>query len=152
MTDELDDDFNPPSITGEWRSPPIVASSSLQKLPELVSAAYEQAPPPVRTKFIEYLLGPVGPLALLAIANGAFAHLLYRLKRDAVPISLDDVARITSNHVLELARYVQQCSPEALLPITSLIGERPIEFVTIGGSALLIGLMDWMRRQVDERK
>src|SRR5207244_11865128 len=82
-----------------------ISDSSTDGLPELVSAAYERAPTPVRTKFIEYLLGPLGPLALVAIANGAFGHLLYRLRRDAVAISLDDAARITSKHILELARY-----------------------------------------------
>src|SRR5207253_11071161 len=111
-------------------------------IPELVSAVYEKAPAPLRTKLLEYLLRPVGPLALVAIANGAFGHLLYRLRRDAVAISLDDAARITSKHILELARYVEQCSPNALLRITSLITERPGAFVTIGGSALLISLID----------
>jgi hypothetical protein len=125
----------------------VAGSGSTEGLPELVAAAYERAPTPVRTKFIEYLLGPLGPLALVAIANGAFGHLLYRLRRGAVPISLDDAARITSNHILELARYLEQCSPDALLRIASLITERPGAFVTIGGSALLIGLIDWMRRQ-----
>jgi hypothetical protein len=149
MTDEFDDDLDPLSIGGNRRSAAMVGCSTVHRLPELVSAAYELAPAPVRSRFIEYLLDPVGPLALLAIANGAFGHLLYRLRRDAVPISLDDVARITSSHVLELARYLEQSSPEVLLRIGSLIGDRPIELVTIGGSALLIGLMDWMRRQTD---
>jgi len=127
----------------------MAGPSSTQALPDLVSAAYEQAPTPVRPKFIEYLLGPVGPLALVAIGNGAFGHLLHRLRRDAVTVSLDDAARITSNHILELARYVEQCSPEVLLRIASFIAERPSEFVTIGGSALLINLVEWMRRQSD---
>jgi hypothetical protein len=76
---------------------------------------------------------------------------MHRLRRDAVPISLDDAARVTSNHILELARYVEQCSPDALLRITSLTTERPGAVVTIGGSALLIGFIDWMRRQDDHR-
>jgi hypothetical protein len=149
MTDEFDDSYDHVRDERDRQQRVMAGSSSTHGLPELVSAAYEQAPTPVRTKFIEYLLGPVGPLALVAIGNGAFGHLLYRLRRDAVPISLDDAARITSNHILELARYVEQCSPEVLLRIGSLIAERPSEFVTIGGSALLIGLIEWMRRQSD---
>jgi len=100
-------------------------------IPELVSAVYEKAPAPLRTKLLEYLLRPVGPLALVAIATGAFGHLLYRLRRDAMPISLDDAARITSGHVLELARYVEQCSPHVLLRIGSLIAASPM-VATIG--------------------
>jgi hypothetical protein len=125
--------------------------SSTQGLPELVSAVYEQAPAPVRMKFIEYLLTPVGPLALVAIANGSFAHFLYRLGGGAVRPSLDDTARITSSHILELARHLERCSPEVLLRIGSLITEGSSQFATVGGWALLIGLIDWMRRQGDYR-
>src|SRR6266446_5318788 len=97
------------------------AGKSAYDIPELVCAVYETAPVPLRTKLLECLLRPVGPLALVAIAAGAFGHLLYRLRRDAMPISLDDLARITPGHVLELTRYVEQCSPHVLLRIGSLI-------------------------------
>jgi len=94
----------------------------------------------VRTKLLECLLRPVGPLALVAIASGAFGHLLYRLRHDAEPIALHQVARITSDHVLELARYVEQCSPHVLARIGSLIAGSPLGIATIGGSALLFAL------------
>jgi hypothetical protein len=81
---------------------------------ERVSQVYEQSPLAVRARLIERLLRPVGPLALLAVSAGAFAHLIYRLGRDAVPVSLEDAARISSEHVLELARYIEQSSPAAL--------------------------------------
>jgi len=79
-------------------------------------------------------------LALVAIAAGAFGRFMYRLTGNAVPISLDDAARISSGHVLELARYVEQCSPGALLRIGSLIAASPIGVATLSGSALLIAL------------
>jgi hypothetical protein len=151
MTVDFDETNDEEPNESDRRQCAVAGSGSTDGLPELVAAAYERAPTPVRTKFIEYLLGPLGPLAVVAIANGAFGHLLHRLRRDAVPISLDDAARVTSSHILELARYVEQCSPDALLRITSLITERPGAVVTIGGSALLIGLIDWMRRQDDHR-
>jgi hypothetical protein len=121
-------------------------SESNAGIPELVSQVYEQAPAPLRAKLLECLLGPVGPLALVAIAAGVFGRFMYRLTGDAVPISLDDAARITSNHVLELARYVEQCSPDALLRIGSLITASPIGMATISGSALLIALNAFRRR------
>jgi hypothetical protein len=127
------------------RAGAIAGADSTRGLPELVSSTYDRAPAPVRTKLIEYLLGPVGPLALIAIANGAFVHFLYRAERNAVPVSVDDAATITSGHVLELARYVEQSSPEVLLPIGSLIAERPVDLFTIGGSALFLGLLDCIR-------
>ena len=121
-----------PNIANGPRAGAIAEAGSARGLPELVSSTYDRAPAPVRTKLIEYLLGPVGPLPLIAIANGAFVH-------------FDDAATITSSHVLELARYVEQCSPEVLLQIGWLIAERPADLFTIAGSALFVGLLDWIR-------
>jgi len=111
-----------------------------QRIPKLVSEVYDQAPARVRAKLLECLLRPVGPLALVTIAAGAFGRFLYRLQRDAVPISLDDVARVTSDHVLELARYVEQSSPGVLLQVGTLIAARPLGWATVSGSALLLAL------------
>jgi hypothetical protein len=109
-------------------------------IPELVSAVYEEAPAPLRTQLLECLVRPLGPLALVAIAGGAFGHLLYRLRRNAVAISLDDTARVTSEQVLELTRYVEQCKPDAVLKIGALIADRRIGVVTVRGAALLMAL------------
>ncbi len=109
-------------------------------IPELVSQVYHQAPMRLRAKLLECLLRPVGPLALVTIAAGAFGRFLYRLRRNAVPISVEDAAPITSDHVLELARYVEQCSPDTLLKFGTLIASHPLGFATLSGSALLIAL------------
>jgi hypothetical protein len=146
MMDEFDEAFDPSLASRQRQAGVIAEGRSALDIPELVSRVYRQAPVPLRAKLLECLLRPVGPLALLAIAAGAFARFLYRLQRDAVPISLDDAARITSDHVLELARYVEQCSPEALLKFGSLIAGRPLGFATISGSALLMALSIWQRR------
>src|SRR5258708_13734198 len=111
---------------------------SEHEIPELVSEVYKQAPAPLRAKLLECLLRPVGPLALVAIAAGVFGRFLHRLTGDAVPISLDDAARITSDHVLDLARYVQQCSPDALLQIGSPIAARPIGLAHLHGPGLVV--------------
>jgi len=103
-----------------------MTSESARSIPELVSALYGQAPAPLRTQLLEHLVRPLGPLAVVGIAAGAFRHLLYRLRRDAVPISLDDAKRVTSEQVLELTRYVEQCSPDALLQIGALIADHPM--------------------------
>lgn len=119
---------------------------SARDIPELVSQVYRQAPVSLRAKLLECLLRPVGPLALLVIAAGAFARFLDRLQRDAVPISLEDAARVTSDNVLELARYVQQSSPDALMRFGHLIAHQPGGFATLSGSALLMTLSIWKRR------
>jgi hypothetical protein len=115
-------------------------SESAANVPELVSAVYEEAPAPLRIRLLECLVRPLGPLALVAIAGGAFAHLLYRLRRNAAPISPNDANRVTSDQVLELTNFVEQCSPDALLHIGALIAGRPLGVVTMRGTALLTAL------------
>lgn len=115
-------------------------SESAAGVPELVSAVYEEAPAPLRIRLLECLVRPLGPLALVAIAGGAFAHLLYRLRRNAAPISFNDVNRVTSEQVLELTNYVVQCSPDALRHIGALIADRPFGVFTMSGAALLTAL------------
>ena len=112
----------------------------VQGIPELVSQVYQQAPMPLRPRLLECLLRPVGPLALVAIAAGAFRRFLYRLRRNAMPISIEDAARITADHVLELARYVEQSSPDVLLKFAALIAAHPLGIATVSGSALLTAL------------
>jgi hypothetical protein len=76
---------------------------------------------PVRAKLIEYLLEPVGPLGLVAIAAGTFGVALHRGGYKRLVVSLDDAARISAEQILELARYVEQCNPHTLQQIASLL-------------------------------
>jgi hypothetical protein len=140
MTDVFDDAFDRKSAkVPRW--PRATAQGRWPRgVPELVSQVYHQAPAFLRAKLLECLLQPVGPLALVVIAAGAFGRFLHRLQRDAIPISIADTARITSDHVLELARYLEQCSPDTLRQFASLIGGRPMGWATISGSALLTTL------------
>jgi hypothetical protein len=123
------------------------SSEGAAPIPELVSQVYAQAPAPLRAKLLECLLTPVGPLALLALGTGAFARFLGRLQGDTSPISLDDAARISSDHVLELARYVEQCSPAVLMRLGALVSQSPLAMATLSGSALLLALQVWRRRR-----
>jgi hypothetical protein len=143
MTDDFDEAL---AASVSWKcsaAPVLMGGAAARPIPELVSEVYSKAPAPLRTKLLECLLRPVGPLALVTIATGAFSHLLHRLTIDASPISLDEAARITSQHVLELARYVEQCSPDELVRIGSLIAANPMAVATVSGSALLFALGAW---------
>jgi hypothetical protein len=139
VSDAVDDEFDRggaavdrQQVAGE--NPPA------RNIPELVSAVYHEGPASLRTRLLECLVRPLGPLAVVAIAAGAFGHLLYRLRHDAAPISTDDASRITSEQVLELTRYVEQCSPDALLQIGVLIADPPISAATVSGTALVTAL------------
>lgn len=143
MIENFDNALDGFTHSGSARPGPAAGAASRRHIPELVSELYSKSPAPLRTQLLECLLRPVGPLALVAIAAGAFSHLLHRLTRDAAPISLEDVARITSEHVLELARYVEQCNPHELMRVGSLLASSPIGVATVSGSALLLALGAW---------
>lgn len=143
MTDDFEEALAESVAWNVSTAPALEGVAAARPIPELVSEIYGKSPAPLRTKLLECLLRPVGPLALVTIATGAFSHLLHRLTRDASPISLDEAARITSEHVLELARYVEQCSPDELVRIGSLIAANPMSVATVSGSALLLALGAW---------
>jgi hypothetical protein len=140
LSSAVDDESDGRRVPANRRPRVAREKGSARDIPELVSALYGEAPTALRVQLVEQLVRPLGPLALVAIATGAFRHLLYRLRRDAAPISPDDVGRITSGQVLELTRYVQQCSPDALLQIGALIADGPVGAMTMSGTALLIAL------------
>ena len=140
VSDAFDDEFRLGRITADRQAQVARENESACNIPELVSAVYDEAPPLLRAQLLECLVRPLGPLALVAIAAGAFGHLFYRLRRDAAPISPDDVSRITSEQVLELTRYVEQCSPDVLLHFGSLITSCPIDAVAMRGTPLLTAL------------
>jgi hypothetical protein len=148
MTNEFAKAINQVGASGDWRVPVETGGNSTHNIPDLLAELYNEAPATLRPTLLECLIRPVGPLAIVTIASGAFAHLLYRLRFNGVPISLDDAARITSDHVLQLARFVEQCSPHALLRIGSLIASSPICVASVSGSALLVGLSAWRRRRI----
>jgi hypothetical protein len=108
-------------------------------LPTLVSDVYRAAPAPLRAKLLECLLRPVGPLALAVIASGAFGAFLQRRTWSPVSLSLDEVARISGDHLFELAGYLEQSSPEVFLQMPGLLASSPLGLAA-GSGALVLAL------------
>jgi len=93
------------------------------------------------------LLRPVGPLALAAVAAGAFASLLPE-RWSGVQVRLEDVLfRIQADHVLDLARYVEQKSPEWLWSLPDALAASPLLMSTLSGALLLTALRHSRRRR-----
>ncbi|HYA65307.1 MAG TPA: hypothetical protein VEE84_01370, partial [Burkholderiaceae bacterium] len=80
MVDEFDEVLI--GTESENRSWHKALACAKHPMPELVSEVYRRSPALLRTKLLECLLRPVGPLALVALSTGAFSHLLHRLTRD----------------------------------------------------------------------
>jgi hypothetical protein len=129
-------------------TPPIAAAAEAAGLPApheanvpvLVAALYDEAPVGLRQRLLNHLLGPVGPLALVAVATGAFASLLPPERWSGAQARLDDVLRIRADQVLDLALYVQQKAPEMLWRLPEIIGSSPVVLGTLSGVLLLTAL------------
>lgn len=116
------------------------------ELAPLVADLFAKAAPSQRVRLLNGLLRPVGPLALVAVAAGAFANLLPTTRWHVATVSLDDAMRLTAGQVLELARYVEQKRPEAFMQLPELLADSPLWVSSLGGALLLLGLRAWRRR------
>ena len=132
-------------------TPPIddarsaLGASAEANVPVLVAALYDEAPAPLRQRLLNHLLRPVGPLALAAVAAGAFACLLPPGRWSGAQVQLDDVWRIGPEQVLGLAQYVEQKSPEMLWRLPEILAASPMVLGTLSGALLLMALRS--RRQ-----
>ncbi len=116
------------------------------ELAPLVADLFAKAAPPQRVRLLNGLLRPVGPLALVAIAAGAFSNLLPTTRWHIASASLDDAMRLTAGQVLELARYVEQKRPEAFMQLPELLADSPLWVNSLGAALLLLALRAWQRR------
>jgi hypothetical protein len=109
-------------------------------LAPLVAGFYDEAPAALRVRMLREMLRPVGPLALVAIAAGAFSRLLPNEPSQAIEITPETASHIGSEQVLELARYVEQKAPELLGQLPSAVGDNPAWMASVSGALLLLAL------------
>jgi hypothetical protein len=96
-----------------------------------------------RSRLVVQLLRPLGPLARVAVASGAFAGVFGRGVGHSAVAALDDFARASTEQVFELARFVEQASPEALRRIASALSAHPpgASALTAAAALLLLRLL-----------
>ena len=136
------DDFDDPLDDALWHRgrqprerPTARARASVARL---MSRLYGTASAPLRARMLTALLRPLGPLGLAAIAAGAFAGFVRRSGADGVRVALDDVARYSNEQIVELARFVEQVSPEALLQAANLVAESGVAAFSVSVAMLLL--------------
>ena len=112
----------------------------------LLATLYRQAPAATRADLLSQLLRPVGPLALVAIAAGAFGRLLPPSRWQGVQVSADDTAQISPQQVLDLVHYVEQKSPELLTQLPQLVAD-PRLWLGSATGALLLALLHARQRK-----
>lgn len=106
----------------------------------LLANFYRDAPSAVRLSLVRAMLRPVGPLALVAIAAGAFARLLPGSPSQPLEVTTESVGSIGPDQVFELARYVEQKAPEWLACLPELVGTPDVWLATVSGALLLVAL------------
>jgi hypothetical protein len=104
------------------------------RIARLASRLYAGADALQRSRMLAGLLRPLGPLGLVAVASGAFAGLLTRGGGPTV----DDVGRFSSQQVFELARFVDQVSPDALRQVANTVIANPYGLSTLGAAAAVL--------------
>ena len=111
MSDELDDQWDPgqrPVGSKNDRTPPGVSTA------RLVGRVYAASDRALRAKLLACLLWPLSPLGRAAVAAGVFAKFVTSDGFEDILAAVDDATRFSSDQIAELARFVQQVSPQAL--------------------------------------
>ncbi len=101
----------------------------------LASRLYVGASALQRSRIVVLLAKPLGPLALVAVASGAFAGLLNRVNTLG---AIDELADFSREQVFELARFVEQVSPDALQQVAGAIVENPFGVSAFGAAAAVL--------------
>lgn len=138
MSDEFDDAPDPTQLRRDTRPPEGARGRYPPTASRLISRLYVVANRPLRAKLLACLLRPLSPLGLVAIAAGAFGGFLHRSNAGGLRIAIDDVSRFSSEQIGELARFVEQVSPEALQGFASLILDNPAGIAAFSASAAVL--------------
>jgi len=85
----------------------------------LVARLYAGGSALQRSTLLDSLMRPLGPLALVGVASGAFACFVGR----AAATTLEDVGRFSRAQVFELAQFVEQVQPQALRAIAQAVAD-----------------------------
>ncbi len=137
MLDEFDDDVEVEEVphSGEHR---IVERAVRPRVARLVSRLYGAAGAPLRIRMLACLVRPLGSLGLAAVASGAFAQLLYRRGEVGAGIPIGDLAGYSNDQIFELARFVEQVSPDAIQQVAGLLADNPIGVSAFSAAVALL--------------
>jgi hypothetical protein len=113
-------------------------SSERSRVASLASRLYASAGAVQRSRIVVALLQPLGPLAIVAVASGAFAGLLNRASALGATLPIDGMGHFTRDQMFELARFVEQVSPDALQQVAGAIAENPFGVSAFGAAAAVL--------------
>jgi len=109
----------------------------------LIGQVYASASPPLKARLLQRLVAPLGVLATVAVAHGAFARIKLQTSWQDLPglqgLS-PDLQKISVDDVVALADRVQLLGTDALLRLADVIGKSPV-LTSSAAAALLMSLL-----------
>jgi hypothetical protein len=134
------DEFEDVAFVARLPSTPAVDgyadSRKRSAIARVVSRVYRVANDALRAQMLTHLLRPLGALALVGVASGAFARLVRRDGLVPDPISAEDMLRYSSEQIRELTLFVYQVNPDALQPLVEQLAQSATGFAALSTAAL----------------
>lgn len=149
MSDEFDDAVDPIATLG---APAVPTVGSSGRAARLMARLYGSANLALRTRLVACLVRPLGSLGVAAVAAGAFTVVLSRRGAGGFAVAMADVADFSKEQVAELARFVEQVSPEALQQAAGLVFENPIGVGAFTASVALLLALELRRASSRDRR
>lgn len=133
MSDQLDPIAAPPQAATQTDARRHATSAS-----RLVARLFVAAGHPLRVRLLHCLMRPLGTLGAAGVAAGAFVAFLGRDGRPQPQFDADAVSLVTSQQVHELASFVEQVDPQALLQFANLASGSSLALATSFSAAALV--------------
>ena len=96
---------------------------------------------------LEYLLPPLGVLALVTVANGVFASIRFKGGVEGGVIAVEEAARVQASDIVALVDRLQMVSVEAVDGLFGLVAASP----TLAGSAAGALLLAALSRRIQKK-
>ena len=138
MSDEFDDSFGYEGLRRGAMPPRTVQAPPRARVARLVSRVYGAAGAPLRARMLACLVRPLGSLGLVAVASGAFASFLHRGSEGGAGVPLDDLGRYSNEQIFELARFVEQVSPDAIQQVAGLLTDSSVSVAAFSAAAAML--------------
>ena len=152
MSDEFDDTFHTDPLRYRMTASGKASERQRSRVARLASRLYAVSGAAMQAKMLDCLLRPLGSLGLVAVASGAFASLLQRGSNRDPGVQLDDLGRFSKDQIVELVRFVEQVSPEAVQQLGSLIADSPMGVPAVGASVAMLLLRALRGRESNVRE
>lgn len=111
------------------------------RISQLVGQLYECAPAAEQARLLEHLLNPLGALARVTVAQGAFAECLFRTGWRESQVHLRDPPNLRIGDIIELVDYVQEVSVQSVDALVELVKAWPVIASSVTSDLLIAELM-----------